>query len=138
MLVHTACWHASAQESSADTPQTVTQVLGVMSLASPPILRISLFVAQTRSQIKSGSVPEYSSDASRLFFLLRCFLAFDLLLARAATDTAETATPTAPSNKGDINGMLRTRIRLDASVCLHELTRAFQVYFLVIILANSW
>ena len=107
MLVHTACWHASAHESSADTPQTVTQVLGVMSLASPPILRISLFVVHTRSQIKSGSVPQYSSDASRVFFRLRCFLAFDLVPARAATDSVETVTPTAPYIQGDINGMTR-------------------------------
>ena len=68
MLVHTACWHASVHESRADTPQTVTHVLGVMSFARPPILRTSLLVVHTRSQIKSGSVPENSSASFLGFF----------------------------------------------------------------------
>jgi DNA segregation ATPase FtsK/SpoIIIE-like protein len=106
MLVHTACWHASVHESSADTPQTVTHVLGVMSFARPPILRISLLVVHTRSHIKSGSVPENSSDASpRPFFDRRFLLALDRLLVSAATDSVETVTPTAPYIQGDTNGI---------------------------------
>jgi hypothetical protein len=109
MLVHTACWHASVQESNADTPHTVTHVLGVISLANPPILRINLFVAHTRSQIKSGSVPEYSSVASpRLLFRVRpSFDDFDDFEVIAATDsvTTPTAGTTAPYIHGDRNGI---------------------------------
>ena len=57
ILVHTACWQASVHASNADTPHTVTHVWGVISLARPPILRISLFEVHTRSQMKLGSVP---------------------------------------------------------------------------------
>lgn len=107
MLVHTACWHASVQESTADTPHTVTHVLGVISFARPPMRRTNRLVVHTRSQIKSGSVPEYSSDASpRLLFLDRCLFEFDRLLTNAATDSVETVAPTAPYIQEDTSGMV--------------------------------
>ena len=92
------------QESKADTPHTVTHVLGVISFANPPILLISLLVVHTRSQTKSGSVPEYSSDAS-LFCDRRFLFEPDRLLAKAATESVDT-TAAVPYIQGDTNGIV--------------------------------
>lgn len=55
MFMQTALWQASVHASFSETPQTVTHVLGVASLASPPILLKSLSDVQTLSQTKRSS-----------------------------------------------------------------------------------
>eukprot|EP00951_Prasinocladus_malaysianus_P031680 scaffold305093_cov44-Prasinocladus_malaysianus.AAC.1 len=49
---HTFLWQASMHASSADVPQTVTQLLGVGSLDRLPMRFISLADVQTRSHTK--------------------------------------------------------------------------------------
>lgn len=66
MVVHTARWHASVQASTELVPHTVTQVLGVASLARLPIRRMSRWDVQTRSHTKLGSATAVSSSLASL------------------------------------------------------------------------